>query len=257
MHPENSFITLTYDDRHLPGPRLVLADFQKFIKRLRRSLNHPIGTFYTGEYGEKTKRPHWHAIIFGWSPPDGIPDGTSEVGDQYYQSKTLDNLWGKGRANYGAVTFKSAGYCARYAAKKLVHGKDKQHEFEPICKKSNKHAIGKRWLEKYYWSDCFAHGEIVLADGTKCSVPRYYEKWLKENKPDLWRRYVTGKKLEKTGFAAAANEKETRSYQNALDQRVADWLRTGYFRGSPITRLKAKEEIINARFQQLQNRLKL
>ena len=64
MHEENSFVTLTYSDEHLKNPKLQYSDFQKFMKRLRFVNNdRKIGVFVTGEYGEKNKRPHWHAIF--------------------------------------------------------------------------------------------------------------------------------------------------------------------------------------------------
>ena len=69
-----------------------------------------------------------------------------------------------GNTELGSVTFESAGYCARYSAKKLVHGKDDEHDFNPISKKSSKHAIGKTWLEKF-WPDVFNHGHLVLPNG--------------------------------------------------------------------------------------------
>jgi len=134
MHPRNTFITLTYDEKCLESPVLIYSDFQKFMKKLRKVQDAPMGVFVTGEYGEKTKRPHWHAIIFNWSPTDGVYQYSNDNGDQCYTSETLSKIWGKGRAEYGSVTFKSAGYVARYAAKKLVHGRDKTHAFEPISK---------------------------------------------------------------------------------------------------------------------------
>ena len=73
------FLTMTYDDEHLPvvydpatervRATLVKTDFQKYIKRVRKSI-HPqkIRYFACGEYGEETQRPHYHAIIYGISP---------------------------------------------------------------------------------------------------------------------------------------------------------------------------------------------
>ena len=42
---------------------LKKSDFQKFIKRLRK--DYDIKYFACGEYGDKTLRPHFHAILFG------------------------------------------------------------------------------------------------------------------------------------------------------------------------------------------------
>nr|QJB20031.1 MAG: replication initiator protein [Microvirus sp.] len=213
MHPKNSFITLTYSDEHLK-PKLDYADFQLFMKKLRKTQNEPMGLFVTGEYGEKNKRPHWHAIIFNFRPSDIKPSRTTERGDQAYTSEMLEKLWGKGKTELGDVTFESAGYCARYASKKLVHGQDAEHDYQPISKKSSKHAIGKKWLEKYYES-LFNYGELIINGRAAGAIPRYYLKWLKENKPDTWRRYVTETKAK---FEELAIKKEK--------ENLKDWIET-------------------------------
>lgn len=249
MHPQNSFVTLTYNDENLKSPKLIYEDFQLFMKKLRKTQNDPIGFFVTGEYGDKTKRPHWHAILFNYQPKDSKFKYANERGDQVFSSESLTKIWGKGIAEYGSVTFQSAGYCARYAAKKLVHGKDGEHEYNPISKKSNKHAIGKKWLEQYH-EDVFNYGHIVLSDGTTSTIPRYYEKWLKENKPDLWLTYVTRAKQNKIDLAAAQSEKEKQEHQKMLDER-------DFFEPNAQTRNQVKAEISKQKFNELQKRLKL
>lgn len=248
MHEKNCFVTLTYDDEHLKSPKLIYRDFQLFAKSLRKLQNDPIGYFVTGEYGDKTKRPHWHVLIFNWAPADGMHKYTSELGDRVCESKTLGRLWKHGLSEYGSVTFKSAAYCARYAAKKLVHGSD-GHEYEPISKKSNKHAIGKAWLEKHY-EDVVREGRIILDDGTAVPVPRYYEKWLKENKPDLWLPYVT---KVKANLAEQAREKQ----KKINDQYWAQLYARAPWRANPLTPNQVRARIIESRFNVLQQHLKL
>lgn len=63
---EAVFLTLTYDDEHLPVTgSLVKDDLQKFWKRLRKDLDFPIRYYACGEYGDERMRPHYHAIVFG------------------------------------------------------------------------------------------------------------------------------------------------------------------------------------------------
>ncbi len=113
----NCFITLTYRDSDLPANQcLVHRDFQLFMKRLRRQTGHNIRYYMCGEYGDKTFRPHYHAIIFGWVPGDQ-KYRTTRKGIRVYKSKNLKKLWGLGRIEVGNVTFKSAGYVARYILK--------------------------------------------------------------------------------------------------------------------------------------------
>lgn len=85
------FITLTYNDEHLP-PRQELSkrDLQLFIKRLRK-VNPGIRYFAVGEYGTEKGRPHYHAVIFNlidlalitdsWTDIHGVPIG-HVVGDR-------------------------------------------------------------------------------------------------------------------------------------------------------------------------------
>lgn len=223
------------------------------MKKLRKTQNAPIGVFVTGEYGEKTKRPHWHAIIFGWIPSDATKTRTTERGDSVFNSKTLDKLWGQGRTELGSVTFESAGYCARYAAKKLCHGQDQNHEYHPISRKSSKHAIGKKWLQRY-WPDVFNHGKIILKDGTESSIPRYYEKWLKEHQPEAWEAYVTQTKANKIKKASEKSDRENHLAHGQDEQRR---IARGIQHVPQTTRLQARKIIKEQKFKELQKFLKL
>lgn len=286
MHPKNCFITLTYEK--LESDKLIYSHFQDFMKRLRehvyenavdktfgeghwKSLSKKqkkefrekhkfestrLGCFVTGEYGDKEKRPHWHAIIFNWEPSDAKFKRSNERGDKIYESATLTKIWGKGLVEYGAVTLHSAGYCARYAAKKLVHGNDQEHDFHPISKKSNKHAIGKKWLEQF-WPDVFNHGEVVLKDGTSMPIPRYYEKWLKENKPTEWLRYVTSTKQKRITAAETKAQNDYQAFKKVCDDRSAKRNIDGIFRGHPVSQLEARKKILREKFKLLQDHLKL
>lgn len=251
MHEKNSFITLTYSDENLISDKLIYSDFQKFMKRLRRKNPHlTIGCFVTGEYGDKRKRPHWHAIIFNWRPSDTIYKYSNERGDDVFSSSELTSLWPHGISELGSVTFESAGYCARYAAKKLVHGSDQSHDFQPISKKSSKNAIGKAWLEKH-WPDAFNYGHIILENGSKSAIPRYYEKWLQKNHPTEWNRYVTQTKLAKI---KAAQQKEAAQIQ--LEKEI-NLERTANRKPLQKSRTQARKEILEQKFDSLQKHLKL
>jgi len=221
------------------------------MKRLRSKEPHlEISFFVTGEYGEHTKRKHWHAIIFNWSPTDQIHQFTTERGDKVFTSSSLDTLWGHGQTKIGSVTIESAGYCARYAAKKLVHGKDQEHDYAPISKKSSKHAIGKRWLEKH-WEDVFNHGYIINADGVKSGVPRYYEKWLKRERPGHWRLYRTKTKEQLLQRLIIEEERISK------EEWDINWERLNQGKTKQITRNETRAQILKQKFDKLQTLLKL
>ena len=46
---------------------------------------------------------------------------TTEQGEKVYDSQETQQLWKKGQIEFGSVALDSAGYVARYAAKRLVH----------------------------------------------------------------------------------------------------------------------------------------
>lgn len=240
MHEENCFITLTYSEENLKSDKLIYSDFQKFMKRLRFAYpNRQIGCFVTGEYGEQRKRPHWHAILFGFSPPDSKFLRQTPSGDSAFTSESLTKIWGHGFAEFGSVTFDSAGYCARYSLKKLVHGRDGSHDYDPISKKSSKFAIGKRWIEKF-WRDVFNQGEITLLlphkSPQKTCIPRYYEKWFAKNHPLEWEHYVTRTKQKKMEAANARTTKEKLS-RDAINVKRAEKFKTHQISQSKVRKI--------------------
>lgn len=107
-YEENWFITLTYDGENLPtGGGLHKPDLQKFIKRLRNNVGS-FRYFAVGEYGEQgTRRPHYHAIIFGLS-------------SNLFDAESLSSIWGKGFVDLKPFTYGRAEYVANYTTKKLA-----------------------------------------------------------------------------------------------------------------------------------------
>lgn len=202
MHEFSCFITLTYEDEHLPPyGSLSKRDYQLFLKRLRqhtyRNYGVKIRYFLVGEYGDKTKRPHYHAIIFGWFPPDAKKRYQNKQGDYLYTSETLTKIWGKGMVDFGQVTYQSAAYCARYTLKKSGGKFAAGHyqridletgeviQLEPEFAKMSLHpGIGKTFYEKY--SGDVHNGDFVIIDGRKHRPPRYYDKLLQLRSPDRY-----------------------------------------------------------------------
>lgn len=249
MHEENCFITLTYSDEHLTDPKLSYSDFQKFMKRLRKLTNNKVGVFVTGEYGIRSKRKHWHAIIFNWSPRDLVYWRSNDRGDRVYKSDTLMGLWPYGYSEVGAVNYNSAGYVARYSAKALEHGLERS-EYSPISRKSSKQAIGKAWIEKY-WPDVFNHNKIILRDGTETSVPRYYIKWLEKHQPEAYLKWLLGPRSEAISNAEKKENKEKKEFEETANRRLDEG------RSFPLTRTQVQSIINDQKFKQLHSKLKL
>lgn len=255
MHPSSIFITLTYSDEHLESPRLIYSHWQTFIKDLRNHVDYKtlstqkITCMVTGEYGDKNKRPHWHAIIFNYAPDDAKILRETDRGDIVYTSETLSNIWNKGLVEFGSVTLDSANYVARYAAKKLSHGKDQDHNYHPLHRTSSRRAIGRSWIEKNF-KHTFENGFVVLPNGQQSKIPRYYVDWAKQHQPEAWLYYVTKLRPEIQKTQELKQRKEDTQWISELFSKNPGDPR-------PLTRPKVKETILTNKFKRLQERLKL
>jgi hypothetical protein len=188
-HEHNSFITLTYADKHLPPHNtLNYPDLQKFWKRLRKAIG-PIRYFAIGEYGDNTTRPHYHACVFGHAFLEGrhIIRHKPPI---LWESDELTNAWALGHASVGALTPETAGYTANYVTKKL---RDKQYVrvdedtgelvklAQPRAFMSLKPAIAREWLETY-GKQVYDHDRVIIK-GREQKPPKYYDQWLEQSSP--------------------------------------------------------------------------
>jgi len=180
LHEHSIFVTLTYDDFHLPPDlSLVPDDTQTWLKRLRK-LTYPsrIRFYLCGEYGDLKKRPHYHAVLFGWWPSDAVPTADSQGGYPQFVSALLDLSWGKGLCTFSYLTFESAAYTAGYIVDKVMskdverlkaHYGDRHPEFSRM---SRRPGIGAGWEEKYSsetWRD-----DYIVINGRKMRPPLAY-----------------------------------------------------------------------------------
>lgn len=179
MYEMNSFVTLTYDEDHVPlDGSLNHKHFRLFMKRVRRAFG-PTRFFMSGEYGGQFGRPHYHACLFGVYFEDRKLLSTSGAGSDLYSSETLSSLWERGYASVGDVTFSSAAYVARYVVKKVgekhirVDGDGAVLEPE-YGQMSRRPGIGYTWWQKY-GQEVLNRGNVVM-DGIEMKVPRYYGK---------------------------------------------------------------------------------
>ncbi|AXH73031.1 MAG: replication initiator protein [Microviridae sp.] len=198
LHPFNCFLTLTYDDDHMPpGQTLVKKHMQDFFKRLRKSIHpHKISHFYCGEYGDQTKRPHYHALLFGYDFPDKRIYKKAAQG-YLFRSDTLDSLWSFGLCSIGSLTFESAAYVARYSLKKINGEPAAQHyqgRVPEFLGMSTRPAIGLRWIQKWH-ADTYP-SDTVVTRGHETKPPAYYDKVLKRNDPGLYASIKRERELE-------------------------------------------------------------
>ena len=223
LHQKNCFITLSYNDYHLPKDlSLDKTHFQKFMKRLRKKYGDGIRYYQCGEYGEKNGRPHYHACIFNhdfsdkylWSVKNGV---------KLYRSESLDKIWGKGFATVGDVTYESAAYVARYIMKKVLgdgaaeYYNGKEPEYTTM---SRRPGIGKKFYEKYK-DNIYSHDEVVRPGGKKFKPPKFYDNLLEiEDQNKLHKIKVKRKKGGQDNKASLSRLRQMERIQERRAKRL-------------------------------------
>lgn len=114
------FLTLTYNDDHLPdGANLCKRDVQLFFKRLRKHLEkkHPdakLRYIYCGEYGTYYGRPHYHAIVWNYPYEEEL---TPYVPLSYQALPTIEKCWNNGFVYVSDTNFGGIQYVMKYMRK--------------------------------------------------------------------------------------------------------------------------------------------
>lgn len=216
------FVTLTYDDDHLPEHRsLKKKHAQAFHKKLKRNF---IKSKYltSGEYGEHTDRPHYHSVIFNLLLDDLVL--YKEVkGKKYYTSKILTDFWGMGQVLITDANTATAQYVAQYTAKKVNGNKSLNHYAEydsetgelikyrepEFLLVSKKPSIGVEFFNKYI-DDIYNQDNVVIAGGAQRRPPKYIDKLLKRTDPvryEMIKAERTKRIIEKTPEENAYRDK--------------------------------------------------
>lgn len=207
LHESNAFVTLTYDDEHLPRRGMLdYPEFQRFLKRLRKYFAPAKVRFYMcGEYGPLNWRPHYHALLFGVDFDDKLYLQTLESGGKIYSSELLQRLWPFGFSSVGAVTFESAAYVARYCVQKVTGHAAKYHyartdvdgdyQLPPeFNKMSLKPGVGAGFLSK--WKGDIYPRDYVIVNGMEVRPPKYYDKMFKRSDPDAFEEMQFRRELD-------------------------------------------------------------
>lgn len=209
-HRHAAFTTLTYDDKNKPVT-LERRHLQLFLKRLRSKTTQPLRFFASGEYGETTYRPHYHAIIFGVSPQC---------------RHVIQDAWGMGHTHTANATPATIAYVAGYTSKKT--GWQKQHAEErvdpatgelyhwqpPFIQMSRRPGIGASAREHAHSWRLFA-----IHNNARQPVPRFlHEAWKQQaslqDKEDLiyekskFQHYYTEQELQTREQIAQAKQKQ-------------------------------------------------
>lgn len=165
-----AFITLTYHPKFVPDSGVSKRHFQLFMKRLRKKSGDRLRYFAVGEYGTKTQRPHYHAIIFNY------------VGNESFLSSIWSTRKGEsfGIVHIGKVNQATIMYCTKYVIQR-GNAVD-QSRAKPFMLCSRAYGLGLGYLtdEMAKWHR-IGERNYTLVFGEKRRLSRYY-------KDKLWPR---------------------------------------------------------------------
>jgi len=139
-----SFLTLTYDDAHLPeGGLFRPRDLTLYLKRLRKNSNQSFRYFWTAEKGDAFGRQHYHAVIFG------LP----------FDHPELCESWGLGFVQAGPLVNGGAKYVSSYALKGAINEPDQERPY--LARMSTRPPLGA-WYVDQRASEIVAAGQAAL-----------------------------------------------------------------------------------------------
>lgn len=171
------FLTLTYEKAPLSAnglPTLLKKDYQNFFKRLRKLVPNQKGPkrlkyFACGEYGTKTARPHYHAIVFNL--PQDIINSATQIRDTWKHGHVLVTPSNLATINY------VVGYITKGGTKKIIDKEfgiydDRIPEFQLMSKGLGECYLTPQMIKYYKDRQLFC---IVHENGHILSMPRYYK----------------------------------------------------------------------------------
>lgn len=220
------FLTFTYDDEHLPADASVSRrEVQLLFKRLAKAAKSAgllegagVRRFGNAEYGTRTQRAHYHAIVFGLVLTDLKPWKRNERGEHMWTSRFLDRVWGKGRVIVGSVTADSAAYVAGYTVRDREAKRDPYGFIDPDTGElvervapfrymSRRPGIGAGFVEKYLPQ---FHVDYQILNGRKVPSPEYYRRRLEELAPELAERLSSEREAQAFTPRAKADRRPAR-----------------------------------------------
>lgn len=216
------FVTLTYDDEHLPSDlNLHKSDLQDFIKAVRNYWSYKydassIRYFGCGEYGSLNGRCHFHVILFNIDIPDLVPFKTSK-GNTLFKSETILSLWDKGFADIGRVEPESAAYVARYTLKKQSSDFYDREDIEPpFILMSTRPGIGFDYYQQN--KDSIWRDRRIQLGYLQASIPKYFIKLFeKDDYPiGVYREEVHDRSFDSMFMKWLQNSKAYHNYYDLL-----------------------------------------
>lgn len=238
-HGDNCFVTLTYNDDHVPQS-LVVSHYQGWLKRLRKLVvPRKVRYFLAGEYGDRTGRPHYHAALFGLDRlTAGGVDGRGGVVQAAWCEGRKDPSPGLslGFTSVGTLTWESAQYVAGYLTKKVVPDERSVREFSRMSLRPGIGAWSMVDVARALGSDAgldsvVSQGDVpyVLRHGKKLlPLGRYLRRRLRgelgfaslDTPPEAARLHVMRQAFEKNELRAQFSSEGLKPWE--VDKKVLD-----------------------------------
>lgn len=251
-YPFSLFVTLTYDDDHLPtidsgffGERIGVVskrDVQLFMKRLRKKYeDYKLRYFVTSEYGTQGGRPHYHMILFGF------PFSGKLAGDLLAES------WKNGFVQAHPLTTKEISYVCKYMYEKsaipsLIRPYSEYHPFM-LCSRNPGIGFNKMTQEIIDFYRKHPRDYVRAWNGHKMAMPRYYVDMLYDDDMKMFLRQLRKRfyqeNMEKAFHAWLIANPTQRAQLDADDWERQD--RIDAYQARASARFNVKEKIKKTR----------
>lgn len=175
------FVTLTYNDKSLPSDGVSLRDCQLFLKRLRVNLHRGgyvqhIRYVLVSEYGKRTHRAHYHAILFGLPVVDDR--------DMRRFEDILNKSWPLGFTMARQIDMsdiRTAYYTTKYLRKDCAVPDGCNKTF--ACSSRRGGGIGTPFLKR----------ESAVLRKRVCTDAKVLNTWTGRTEPLVWSKFVLDK----------------------------------------------------------------
>jgi hypothetical protein len=260
-HPQRALmITLTLEDKHLPADFSVNKKFaQKTLKRIRKRFGkdkrgNRLRYYLVAEYGsreDKTKRPHYHILVFGIELTDLCDPDKTQSNFIQYRSPSVESCWTdpktgelRGRVRVSFADAATMSYVAGYVHKKLggLRAKVEYSRVHPVTGEivevepefalmSRRPGIGKKWFDEF--ADTDAQSDFLINRGRPSAMPRYYAR-LRDEAAKMSDAQQAVAKLARRAKAEARSKKQAADLtpeRLAVREEVHDLRTQGLARG--------------------------
>lgn len=212
------FLTLTYDNEHLPLDGLSKRDCQLFFKRLRKRVGK-FRYFLVSEYGDQFSRGHYHCLIF-FNKVVRLSDIV----------RATESAWQNGFIKVGDVNVKSIQYCSKYCLKEkndggyslnLETGEVVEH-INTFSLMSRNPGIGSQLLSWPEWLKSHTKGDGVFKDvvfDKVVSLPRYYRDKIFTDLQKIKHRERIAEKYSGKGLDSFDQRARGREFLESINKR--------------------------------------